>query len=291
MELMMTPLEYRAYTVFDERIHEMDIVAKQYLESASADMHHLIPVDVPTDGNCLYHSVLISKNNSTVTTSELRVRTIVELITNETFYSNMYANVVGPIDIAVKGVCKNFTYSELYEICALCTVLGCNIRSVYPETNFHCGMAVMNNIFTPAPSVAANSEITILWSHAWDEIHARAVNNNVWSPNHFVPLMSPSMPHESDRSNELILNHKTPEKQKLKNNTPIQIRIPEFQDSPNRRFRADNNVITDFTESISLKTRQQNYNKGKTQQETRLEQERNRHRIRRANQTEEEHQI
>ncbi|CAF1566853.1 unnamed protein product, partial [Adineta steineri] len=190
MELMMTPLEYRAYTVFDERIHEMDIVAKQYLESASADVHHLIPVDVPTDGNCLYHSVLISMNNSTVTTSELRVRTIVELITNETFYSNMYAHVVGPIDIAIKGVCKNFTYSELYEICALCTVLGCNIRSVYPKIDFHPDMAVMNNIFTPAPSVTANYEITILWSHAWDEMHARAVNNNVWSPNHFVPLMS-----------------------------------------------------------------------------------------------------
>ncbi|CAF1441598.1 unnamed protein product [Adineta steineri] len=173
----------------------------------------------------------------------------------------MYANVVGPIDIAIKGVCKNYTYSELYEICALCTILGCNIRSVYPEIDFHPDMAVMNNIFTPAPSVTANYEITILWSHAWDQMHARAVNNN------------------------------TPEKQTLKNNTSIQIRIPEFQDSPNRRFRADNNVIADSTESISLKTRQQNYNKGKTQQETRLEQERNRHRIRRANQTEEEHQI
>ncbi|CAF1345249.1 unnamed protein product [Adineta steineri] len=182
----------------------------------------------------------------------------------------MYAHVVGPIDIAIKGVCKNYTYSELYEICALCTVLGCNIRSVYPEIDFHPDMAVMNNIFTPAPSVTTNYKITILWSHAWDEMHARAVNNNVWNPNHFVPLMSPSMPHESDRSNELILNHK---------------------DSPNRRFRADNNVIADFTESISLKTGQQNYNKGKTQQETRLEQERNRHRLRRANQTEEEHQI
>ncbi|CAF1475686.1 unnamed protein product [Adineta steineri] len=285
MELMMTPLEYRAYTVFDERIHVMDIVAKQYLESASADVHHLIPVDVPADGNCLYHSVLISMNNSTVTTSELRVRTIVELITNETFYSNMYANVVGPIDIAIKGMCKNFTYSELYEICALCTVLGCNIRSVYPKIDFHPDMAVMNNIFTPAPSVTANYEITILWSHAWDEMHARAVNNNIWSPNHFVPLMSPSKQYQSDHNNQLMLTLTTPEKKTYKNNAVVQIRIPEFSSSPSGHLRSEADIESENIESTSFPTTVQDQTNIGEQRQTRLSLLNERARSRRRNET------
>jgi hypothetical protein len=59
----------------------------------------------------------------------------------------------------------------------------------------------MNNVFTPAPSIIANYEITILWSHVWNEIVARASNNNVWSPNHFVPLLASTVHHPSDYGN------------------------------------------------------------------------------------------
>jgi hypothetical protein len=139
---------------------------------------------------------------------KISVRTIVELITNETYYSNMYADVIGPFDEAIKAVCKNNTFSELYEICALCTVLGCNIKSVYPEIDFRNDMAIMNNVFAPVSSVIARTEIKILWSSVWSEINVRTVNNNRWSPNHFVPLMSSNIRPESDRSNEMILTVK-----------------------------------------------------------------------------------
>jgi hypothetical protein len=58
--------------VFDETKHVVDVIAKEYLEKATGDVHHLIPVEVIGDGNCLYHSVVLLMNNPTVTASELR---------------------------------------------------------------------------------------------------------------------------------------------------------------------------------------------------------------------------
>jgi hypothetical protein len=159
-------------------------------------------------------------NNSAITTSELRsmyfyiiiqlisknylVRTVIELIKNESYYQSMYSQFIGPVDIAIKTVCKNFAFSELYEIAALCNVLHCNIRSVYPKIDFRDYMAICDNIFTPGAPVIANCEIAILWSHASNEKDARETNNGIWSPNHFVPLISSAIYDESDYSNQSI---------------------------------------------------------------------------------------
>lgn len=132
------------------------------------------------------------------------VRTIIELVTNDAFYANLYTYVVQPIDIAVKAICRNGTYSELYEVCALCSVLKCNIRSVYPQIDFRDDMAIMNSIFKPIPPIVANYKVAILWSNVWKEKDVRAVNNGKWSPNHFVPLFLPSVQHESSSSNHEI---------------------------------------------------------------------------------------
>ena len=79
--------------------------------------------------------------------------------------------------------------------------LRCNIRSVYPKIDFQHYMTILNNVFTPSPPIIANCDITILWSHALNETDARAANCGLWSPNHFVPLLSLAMQHESDDSN------------------------------------------------------------------------------------------
>jgi hypothetical protein len=68
----MIPLQFHPIQVFDETKHVVDVVAKEYLEKATGDIHHLVPVDVIADGNCLYHSIVLLMNNSTVTASELR---------------------------------------------------------------------------------------------------------------------------------------------------------------------------------------------------------------------------
>ena len=116
----------------------------------------------------------------------------------------MYSQYVGPIDIAIKAICKNYTFSELYEIAALCSVLQCNIKSVYPKIDFQHYMAVLDSVFTPVPPSIAKCSVTILWSHTLNEKDARQTNNGTWSPNHFVPLMSPSIRSSSDNGNQLM---------------------------------------------------------------------------------------
>ncbi len=123
-------------------------------------------------------------------------------MTNEGYYDSMYSQFAGSVAFIIKALCKDNTFSELYEISALCNVLKCNIRSIYPKIDFREHLAVMNNVFTPAPSIIANYEITILWSHVWDEIVAQASNNNAWSPNHFVPLLSSAAHRASDHGNK-----------------------------------------------------------------------------------------
>ncbi|CAF1530866.1 unnamed protein product [Adineta ricciae] len=180
----------------------------QMILLASVDVRHLVPADIPGDGNCLYHSVLLLMNNSVMTSSELRVHTIVELVTNEAFYSHRFAYAVGPLDIAIKGVCKKNTYSELYEVAALCTVISCNIRSLYPEIDFRVDMAIMNSVFTPIPPIIAKYEIKVLWSNARSEVDIRATNNSQWSPNHFVPLMSSNTRYQDISSSQIELTTK-----------------------------------------------------------------------------------
>ena len=113
----------------------------------------------------------------------------------------MYSQYVGPIDIAVKAICKNHTFSELYEIAALSNVLQCNIRSVYPKIGFQHYMTLWDSVFTPVPPVIANYSVAILWSHLQNENDVRELNNGTWSPNHFVPLLSPEIQNESDDQN------------------------------------------------------------------------------------------
>ena len=68
----MTPILFHPIHVFDETKHEVDIVAKEYLEKTTDDMRHLVPVSVDNDGNCLYHSMVLLLNNPSITASELR---------------------------------------------------------------------------------------------------------------------------------------------------------------------------------------------------------------------------
>ena len=107
---------------------------------------------------------------------------------------------MGPTDIYIKAICNDYTYSELYEITALCNVLKWNIRSLCPNIDARADISFVNNIFTPTPPINANGEITILWSHALNEKEARERNNGSWRPNHFVPLLSITMHNASEES-------------------------------------------------------------------------------------------
>jgi hypothetical protein len=132
------------------------------------------------------------------------VRTIIELVTNESYYESTFSRFIGLVEDSIRSICKNETFSELYEISALCSVLRCNIRSVYPKIHFREEMAIMNNVFTPISPIVANCGITVLWCCAQSEMDALVDYNNLSSPNHFVPLMLSAVHDESDHRNVSI---------------------------------------------------------------------------------------
>ena len=82
----MVPLQFNPIQVFNETQHKVDRVAKRYIEKSTADVHDRVPVDVTPDGNCLYHSICLLMDNSSVTPDELRGERI-------SFFSPMLLNL------------------------------------------------------------------------------------------------------------------------------------------------------------------------------------------------------
>ncbi|CAF2838467.1 unnamed protein product [Rotaria sp. Silwood2] len=203
----------------------------------------------------------------------------------------MYSQYVGPVDIAIKAICKNYTFSELYEIAALCNVLRCNIRSVYPKIDFQQYMVVWDNVFMPVSPIIANCNIVIMWSNALNEKNAREANNGTWSPNHFVPLIPAGIHNDSNNDDQSTSLAVTPEKRAFKNNTVTQIRIPEFQSSPSRRFRSKDSIENNFTQPIISDAMDKEKNDKKEQRQNRLEKKREQSGSSRRNETEEQHRL
>ncbi|CAF1536996.1 unnamed protein product [Adineta ricciae] len=290
MDLMMRPFQFYPTYVFDETKHVVDVIATKYLQKAADDTHHLVPVDVFGDGNCLYHSIIVLMNNPLVTACELRVRTIVELVTNENYYQNTYSKFVGSTHDAIRLVCKNYMYSELYEIAALCNLLRCNIRSIYPKIDFRDEMAKWNDVFTPIPPVAANCSISILWSNALNEKDARHIHNGTWRANHFVPLLSPPIMNEHNNISQSSSIIVTPEKKTIKNNAATQVRVPDFQSSPSRRLRSENSNGNDVVQPNVSRSMQMEKNDKEERRQIQLQKKRERSRTSRMNETEEQRQ-
>jgi hypothetical protein len=132
------------------------------------------------------------------------VRTVIELVKNRTYYDNLYSNLVGPFNEAIRRTCNNNRYSELYEVVALTNVLQCEVQSVYPYIDYRAEMTSMNAVYKPIDiSVPNNGRLIIFWTSSKDELStkARPGSGGVWSPNHCVPLIQKCRSHRT-ASNE-----------------------------------------------------------------------------------------
>lgn len=82
----MTPIPFHPICVFDETKHEVDVVAIEYVQKATDDVRHLIPVNVSNDGNCLYHSMVLLINNPLIMANELRGMSILFVIISLNYF-------------------------------------------------------------------------------------------------------------------------------------------------------------------------------------------------------------
>lgn len=120
------------------------------------------------------------------------VRTVIELVKNKAHYVNEYSKYVGPFNEALRRICNNYSFAELYELAALASVLHCEMQSVYPYIDYRAEMKIMNAVYGPVDvSAPSNGRVIIFWCGTEDEISTRARqgSHGIWSPNHFVPLL------------------------------------------------------------------------------------------------------
>ncbi|CAF3690086.1 unnamed protein product [Rotaria socialis] len=260
LKWLLTPIQFTPITHFDPKVHRVDQKAKLYLQQASLDVQSMITIEVAADGNCLYNSIIYLSGNTLSTPSELRVRSLIELVKDENFYHNRFAHIVGPVNEAIKNIARNFSFSELYEIAALSNVLKCNIQSVYPTIAYRSDLNIMNNTFEHAQCSIASETICLFWTHTESEIEARRSNAGNWSPNHFVPLLLPSDNSQSQnhlRQSKISGSASTPTKATTKNNTLTQVRLPEFNadDNEMQPFQVPSTVITTTNEITTPRTK------------------------------------
>lgn len=118
---------------FNIKRHIIDNVSQNYLRYCDLIFVNYIPVGTIGDGNCLYHSILQYLNDENITVYELRVRVVLSMVKFWDVYENLYSDILGPLIIHIRNSVTMDTYSELYEVIALCNVLNVNIQSVYPK--------------------------------------------------------------------------------------------------------------------------------------------------------------
>ncbi|CAF1528579.1 unnamed protein product [Didymodactylos carnosus] len=191
---LMAPLSRASVEYFDQTYHVIDQVAQFYLSMCDQvhDLTSFVPVDSTGggSGSCLYSSILILMPSLNITTVELRVRTILELINNQNYYELHCMNTCGPLHEYLKNACKKSDYSELYEIVALCNVLQCDIQSVYPHIDYGSYLDVFNYTYGPSTMLAGQNKVRLLWSNTqYPTEYKKLAARTTWSPNHFVPLV------------------------------------------------------------------------------------------------------
>ena len=133
------------------------------------------------------------------------MRTIIELVKNRMYYIAQYTNPIGSFDEALRRTCNNNSFSELHEVVALANVLQCDVQSVYPYIDYRAEMKTMNAVYKPMDiSVPINGKLIIFWTSSEDELSTktRPGSDNVWKPNHFVPLVKRQYPSHRTASNE-----------------------------------------------------------------------------------------
>ena len=57
---------------FDEGKHIVDSIAQKYLQQASKNVQHLVPIKSLADGNCLFNSIISLIPDSDLSAVELR---------------------------------------------------------------------------------------------------------------------------------------------------------------------------------------------------------------------------
>ena len=148
-----------------------------------------IPSKTTGDGNCLFNATSIALSGNECLSGELRMRTAVEMALNADKYTSRddhdrLLDHSPSYEASLHDCCTEGSYSSIWTIMALSTVVGLPIHSIYPPMN---GTKCLTHLALSKKFETEESRnrppITILWSRLgpW--------RPPTWTGNHFVPVL------------------------------------------------------------------------------------------------------
>ena len=156
---------------------------------------------MPGDGNCLFHAISLAATGSTSSSTELRVRSCIEMVANkkEQIESKKQTNIhlVSPdYNEAIRACAVDGSFSSAWTISAAATVLNRKITSVYPPVNglMDRVVPILHTTFLPLNKTPPSNQIAIMWSSSSQP------SSGTWTPDHFVPLLLNTMPAQENLS-------------------------------------------------------------------------------------------
>ncbi len=130
-----------------------------------------LPAAVPADGNCLFHTLSTAFAGDTSLSTELRVRTCIEMAINEDLYVKKHQKsgikLASPdYPIAVRECAKDHKFSSVWTIDAAASVLQTKMVSVYPPVNgmLDKTVSILHTTFNPNKHCLLRPPIFVMWS-------------------------------------------------------------------------------------------------------------------------------
>lgn len=149
-----------------------------------------VPYYVQDNGSCLFNAVSVDLSGTETLSTELRVRTCIEMVTKKDIYTSMpNANKllwVSPNYITSTFDCAHARgWSSIWTFYALAEVIGTTIKSVYPPLNGGQDIyyKTLNLEATPRNNMHPNDMVTILWTRSTSH------KGSMWVANHFSPII------------------------------------------------------------------------------------------------------
>ena len=171
-----------------------DPIAEGYLKDTNL-LHLGTAFKVTANGSCLFNSVSVALCGSEEISTELRVRTCIEMVINKARYiSHPKASDliwVSPNYVSSTIDCANPRgWSSIWTILALSQVIGRPIQSVYPPINGIQDLSYKFLNFTAVPRNCTDESAvkSVLWTRSSTHNPDR-----IWISDHFTPIITAAM--------------------------------------------------------------------------------------------------
>ena len=177
-----TPVDHRSL-----RTHYLSQVTMHQQNMST----HAVLKSTIADGNCFFHAVSLALYGIEQYSTEMRLRTCVQMCLHPQVYKNRADTndifiLSPPFEDSAVDCSRPTAYSLIWTMFAATDALGIAITSIYPSLNGHQKLPfkVLNTVVNASTVWQPSSNINIMWTHT-------VMTSNpcgTCTPNQFVPI-------------------------------------------------------------------------------------------------------